>query len=195
MNLIEYAVQELAKLPGLGRKSASRIVYYFLKAENAKVDALLSSLSNLKKNIRICSICGNYTETDPCAICRDSSRDTSVICVVEEAKDIQTIEGTREFKGLYHVLGGVISPLHGVSASDLRIGALLERVHTHQVSEIIIATNPTVEGDTTALYLNQLLKEKPVSVSRIALGLPVGGDLEYADKLTLSQALKGRTRL
>ena len=195
MNLIEYAIQELAKLPGLGRKSASRIVYYFLKTEEARVDALLGALSNLKKNIRVCSTCGNYTEIDPCSICRDASRDTSVICVVEEAKDVQTIEGTREFKGLYHVLGGVISPLHGVSASDLKIGALLERIQKHRVSEIIIATNPTVEGDTTALYLNQLLKEKEVSVSRIALGLPVGGDLEYADKLTLSQALKGRTKL
>jgi recombination protein RecR len=195
VNIIEFAIQELARLPGLGRKSAARIAYYILKTDEAKVDALVNAISSLKKNIRVCSTCGNYTEIDPCSICRDSSRDTSVICVVEEPKDISTIEGTREFKGLYHVLGGVISPLHGINPGDLRINALLERLKKHPVSEIIIATNPTVEGDTTALYLNQMLKENHVKVSRIALGLPVGGDLEYADKLTLSQALKGRTEI
>jgi recombination protein RecR len=195
VNIIEYAIQELAKLPGLGRKSASRIAYYFLKSDESKVESLIRAITSLKKNVLVCSICGSYADVDPCTICRDTSRDQSLICVVEEAKDIPTIEGTREFAGLYHVLGGVISPLHGVSPSDLRIGSLLDRLKKNTVSEVIIATNPTVEGDTTALYLNQILKEKNISVSRIALGLPVGGDLEYADKLTLSQALKGRTRI
>ncbi len=195
MNLIDFVIQELSRLPGLGRKSASRITYHLLKSEPARVEALVQAISSLKKNISLCSTCGNYAEVDPCGICRDTSRDRSLICVIEEAKDIPTIESTREFQGLYHVLGGVISPLHGVSPDNLRINQLLERISQYPVKEVIIATNPTVEGDTTALYVNQILREKQINVSRIALGLPVGGDLEYADKLTLSQALRGRTKL
>jgi recombination protein RecR len=195
VNLIDFVIQELSRLPGLGRKSASRITYHLLKADQARVETLIQAIGNLKKNIALCSVCGNYAEADPCGICRDASRDQSLICVVEEAKDIPTLEATREFKGLYHVLGGVISPLHGVNPDNLRIGQLLERIRRQPVREVIIATNPTMEGDTTALYLGQILREKQVSVSRIALGLPVGGDLEYADRLTLSQALRGRTKL
>ena len=195
MNLIEFVIQELSRLPGLGRKSAARITYHLLKADESRVEGLVQAIHSLKRDITLCSVCGNYSQGDPCAICRDTTRDQSVICVVEEAKDIPTIEATREFHGVYHVLGGVISPLHGVNPEKLRIPQLLERVQRQPVREIIIATNPTVEGDTTALYVSQRLREKEIQVSRIALGLPVGGDLEYADKLTLSQAIRGRTRL
>jgi recombination protein RecR len=195
VDLIDFVIQELARLPGLGRKSASRIAYFILKSDESRIETLLQAISNLKKAVRPCSVCGNYSENDPCGMCRDLTRDRSVICIIEEAKDIATIEATREFKGLYHVLGGVISPLHGISPDNLRIGQLLERIKKDPVREVIIATNPTVEGDTTALYLGQILREKNMNVSRIALGLPVGGDLEYADKLTLSQALRGRTKI
>jgi recombination protein RecR len=195
VHLIDFVIQELSRLPGLGRKSASRITYYLLKADESRVESLVQAISHLKKDISLCSVCGNYSEGDPCPICRDSSRDQSVICVIEDAKDIPTIEATREFRGLYHVLGGVISPLHGVSPDKLRIQQLMERISRQPVSEVIIATNPTVEGDTTALYVSQCLRDKNIQVSRIALGLPVGGDLEYADKLTLSQAIRGRTKL
>jgi len=195
VNLIDRVIQEIARLPGLGRKSTARITYHLLEAESQKVTALLEAIRHMKSGIRFCSICGNYAETDPCGVCNDPSRDQSVICVIEEAKDIQTIEATREFTGLYHVLGGVISPLHGIGPADLRITELVSRVRNGSIREVIVATNPTVEGDTTALYVGNLLKDTNVNVSRIALGLPVGGDLEYADRLTLSQALKGRIRL
>jgi recombination protein RecR len=192
---IEQAINQLAKLPGLGRKSASRIVYYLLKNPTSKIEALAHSLITLKQNLKICSNCGNYAETDPCPICQNQGRDRSIICVVEDAKDIHTIEATHIHQGLYHVLGGVISPLSGVGPNNIRISELLERIEKSTVREVIIATNPTVEGDTTALYLAKVLKKSGVTITRLALGLPVGGDLEYADKLTLSQALKGRIKL
>ena len=195
MDIIDHVIQELAKLPGIGRKSAARLTYHLLALDNTRVNSLIQAIQNLKKYILYCSICGNYSETDPCGICRDPSRDQSVVCIIEQAKDIQTIESTHEYKGLYHVLGGVISPLHGIGPNDLRIPHLLNRLAPGSINEVIIATNPTVEGDTTCLYVSKLVKEKGINVSRIALGLPVGGDLEYADKLTLSQALKGRTRI
>jgi recombination protein RecR len=194
VDIINYVIQEFSKLPGIGKKSASRITYHLLKANQSKGTHLIQAIQQLK-NIISCSLCGNYAETDPCDICMDDSRDQSVICVIEEAKDIQTIESTHAFFVLYHVLGGVISPLHGISPQDLRISEIAERIREKSVREIIIATNPTVEGDTTALFLSQILKNLPISVSRIALGIPIGGDLEYADKLTLTQALKGRTKI
>jgi recombination protein RecR len=195
VNSIEQAINQLAKLPGLGKKSASRIVYYLLKSPASKTEALTQSLTSLKKNLKICGNCGNYAETDPCPICQNQSRDRSIICVVEDAKDIHTIEATHIHQGLYHVLGGVISPLSGVGPNNIRIRELLARIENTKVKEVIIATNPTVEGDTTALYLAKMLKNTGAQVTRLALGLPVGGDLEFADKLTLSQALKGRIKL
>jgi len=195
VNTIEHVINQLSKLPGLGKKSASRIVYYLLKSSDSKTESLAESLLALKKNLKSCSECGNYAETDPCDICRDSGRDRSIICVVEEAKDILTIESTHVHHGLYHVLNGVISPLQGMGPNNLRIQELLERIKGAGVKEAIIATNPTVEGDTTALYLAKVLKNTGAAVTRIALGLPIGGDLEYADALTLSQALKGRHKL
>ncbi len=195
MNIIEQVISQLAKLPGLGKKSASRIVYFLLKSPDSKTESLAGALLALKKNLKSCRICGNFAETDPCPICQDASRDKTVICVVEEAKDILTIEATHVHSGLYHVLGGVISPLDGIGPNNLRIKELINRITSTAITEIIIATNPTVEGDTTALYLAKIIKTTGVTVSRIALGLPVGGDLEYADKLTLSQALKRRNKL
>jgi recombination protein RecR len=195
VNIIEQVISQLAKLPGLGKKSASRIVYFLLKSPDSKTESLAGALLALKKNLKSCRICGNFAETDPCPICQDASRDKTVICVVEEAKDILTIEATHVHSGLYHVLGGVISPLDGIGPNNLRIKELINRITSTAITEIIIATNPTVEGDTTALYLAKIIKTTGVTVSRIALGLPVGGDLEYADKLTLSQALKRRNKL
>jgi recombination protein RecR len=195
VNTIEHVINQLSKLPGLGKKSASRIVYYLLKSPDSKTESLAESLLALKKNLKSCSECGNYAESDPCGVCRDPGRDRSIICVVEEAKDILTIESTHVHRGLYHVLNGVISPLQGMGPNNLRIQELLDRIKGAAIKEVIIATNPTVEGDTTALYLAKVLKNTGAAVTRIALGLPIGGDLEYADALTLSQALKGRHKL
>jgi len=192
---LERLIANLAKLPGLGRKSASRIAYFLLRADSSFVQALSSDLRDLKERIKNCPICGNYTEEIPCGICADAGRDRSLLCVVEEPKDILSLEATHEYRGLYHVLMGVLSPIDGVGPEDLRIRKLLERLKEGSVREIVLATNPTVEGDTTALYLAEQLKGLPVKVSRLALGLPVGGDLEYADRLTLARALEGRQTL
>ena len=193
MNLIERLTRALSRLPGLGRKSASRIVYYLLKADSAFVEQLADEMKELKAIMQSCRICGNYTDIQPCSICSDSSRDRSIICVVEEPKDVLSIEAIREFQGNYHVLKGAISPIDGIGPDQLRISSLMERIKKENIKEIIMATNPTVEGDTTALYLTKLLRqEKEIRVSRLALGLPVGGDLEYADRLTLMRAFKGR---
>ena len=167
-----------------------------LKTEPGYVEQLAEELIELKRKITMCGICGNYTEVQPCEICSDPSRDNSVICVVEEPKDVLSIESMHEYNGLYHVLMGVISPINGVGPDDIRIKELFSRIREKDIKEIILATNPTVEGDTTALFLvNFLKKESDVSISRLALGLPVGGDLEYADKLTLARAFKGRNSL
>ncbi len=193
LNLIERLTRALSRLPGLGRKSASRIVYYLLKADSAFVEQLADEMKELKAIMQSCRICGNYTDIQPCSICSDSSRDRSIICVVEEPKDVLSIEAIREFQGNYHVLKGAISPIDGIGPDQLRISSLMERIKKENIKEIIMATNPTVEGDTTALYLTKLLRqEKEIRVSRLALGLPVGGDLEYADRLTLMRAFKGR---
>jgi len=152
-------------------------------------------LLSLHERIKICSICGSYTEDDPCSICTDTMRDQALLCLVEDPRDVQTIEASHEFNGLFHVLGGLISPLDGIGPDQLRIIPLINRIKENKITEVIIATNPTVEGDTTALYIQQILKPFPISVSRLASGLPVGGDLEYADKLTLARSFKGRTSL
>ena len=195
MTALERLIETLAKMPGLGRKSASRLAYYLLKTDASFVQGLARDLVQLKERVKNCPVCGNYTEEVPCRICSDRERDRSMLCVVEEPKDLLSIELTRQYRGLYHVLMGVISPIDGVGPANLRIESLLARVREGGIREVIVATNPTVEGDTTAVYLSGLLKSLPVMVTRLALGLPVGGDLEYADRLTLARALEGRRRL
>lgn len=195
MNALEELAESFSRLPGIGKKSATRIAISLLKADNVFLRTFAQQLATLQDKIKPCSICGAYTEADPCGICTNSTRDQSVICVVEQPQDVQTIEASREYHGLFHVLGGVISPLDGVGPDDLSIRKLLERVHKGTVSEVIIATNPTIEGDTTALYLQRILAVTGVKVTRLASGLPVGGDLEYADKLTLARSFRGRTTL
>jgi len=195
MTTLERLVQQLSRLPGIGKKSASRIAYFLLKSEQHFADQLSTDIAELKRRIRQCSVCGNFTEENPCSICTDPRRDRSLICVVEQSEDVQTIEQTNEYRGLFHVLTGVISPLDGVGPRDLTIDKLMSRIGDGSVSEVIIATNPTVEGDATAMYLLRLLSDAGVEVSRLASGLPVGGDLEYADRLTLARSIKGRINL
>jgi recombination protein RecR len=192
---LERMIENLAKLPGLGRKSASRIAYFLLRADLSYVQALASDLRELKDKTKPCPVCGNYTEEVPCRICSDSRRDRSTLCVVEEPKDLVSIEMTRQYNGLYHVLMGALSPIDGIGPDDLRVASLLERVRREGIREVILATNPTVEGDTTAVYLADRLKQLGAAVTRLALGLPVGGDLEYADRLTLARALEGRREM
>jgi recombination protein RecR len=191
---VERAIQELSKLPGIGRKSAQRTVFHLLNAPAEDVEHLAQSLLELKENVHTCSICFNITEEDPCAICQSDRRDAGVICVVEEASDILAFERSGEFKGRYHVLGGVLSPLDGVGPDDLNIKALLTRLDD-SVREVIVATNPSTEGEATALYLSKLIKPLNIKLSRIARGIPVGADLEYADDVTLMRALEGRVSL
>jgi len=195
MNALDQLVQTLSRLPGLGRKSALRIAYYLLRAEPGVSKNLGALIGELRERIKPCSVCGNYTEEDKCDICLDTRRDQSVICVVEQAQDIGVLEASHEFRGRYHVLHGVLAPLDGVGPDKLNIASLGHRLAGGQVRELILATNPTLEGDTTALYIKQLYAADGLSISRLALGLPVGGDLEYADRLTLARSLQGRTRL
>ena len=196
MTTLERLTNSLSRLPGLGRKSASRIVYYLLKSDRAISDALARDIHLLKEQVTMCRVCGHFTEEQPCSICADTGRNRSLLCVVEEPKDVISIEQTREYQGLYHVLMGVISPIDGIGPEDLRISQLMSRIGNGAIEEVILATNPTVEGDTTALYLSDLLrKESGITISRLALGLPVGGDLEYADRLTLARAFSGRNEL
>jgi recombination protein RecR len=193
MNSLERLIGNLSRLPGLGRKSASRIAYYLLRTDEQLVRTLAEDLSQLRQTIRNCSICGTYTDIDPCGICTDAGRDRRSICVVEEPRDVLTLESIHEHRGLYHVLMGAISPIDGIGPDNLRIGALIDRVRKSGVEEVILATNPTVEGETTALYLVKALKDYGVKISRLAFGLPVGGDLEFADKQTLARSFKGRS--
>ena len=195
MGLLDQLTIYLARLPGLGTKSASRLVHYLLRADTAYVHGLAHLIRDVKDRIKPCAVCGNYTEEQECEICGDTGRDRRKICVVEDAKDVQTLESTGEYHGLYHVLGGAISPIEGVGPRELKIAELLVRVRSGGVEEVIIATNPTVEGETTAHYIARLLKETGTRTTRLAFGLPVGGDLEYADRVTLAHALKGRNVL
>jgi len=193
MNALDRLVGNLSRLPGLGRKSASRIAYFLLKTDETLSRALADDLAQLHQTIRSCSICGTYTDVDPCGICTDAQRDRASICVVEEPRDVLTIESIHEHRGLYHVLMGAISPIDGIGPDNLRISSLVERVTRGAVREVILATNPTVEGETTALYLVRALKDTGARISRIAFGLPVGGDLEFADKQTLARSFRGRS--
>ena len=184
-------IEQLSKLPGVGRKTAQRLAFYILKSDIEDIKNLSESITNIKKNIIFCDCCGAMTENTICEICTDSDREDSVICVVEEPKDIYAFEKTNSFKGRYHVLGGVLSPLDGVGPDDLNLKSLYERVERGM--EIILAANPSIEGDTTSLYLAKMLENLGAKVTRLARGLPVGSDLEYMDELTLARAMEGRT--
>jgi recombination protein RecR len=189
---IEQLTEQFAQLPGIGRKTAQRLALYVLKMSRDEVVTMAKALVNVKDKVRYCTICSNITETDPCAICSNTKRERSFICVVEEPHDVLAIEKTNEFKGLYHVLGGALSPLDGIGPDELKIKELLQRLTTSTIEEIILALNPNVEGETTTLYLSRLLKPLGIKVTRIARGLPVGSDLEFADEATLSRAFEGR---
>jgi len=193
--VLDRLIALFSKLPGIGKKSASRMVYHILENDSAYARTLADALASLHSAIRRCGICGGFTETDPCPVCSDTSRDHSLICVVERAQDLRIIEESREFHGVFHVLGGLIAPLEGIGPGDLTIGKLFSRLKSQNIKEIILALNPTVEGDTTALYLQKMLKEFPVEVTRLASGLPVGGDIEYTDRLTISRSFRGRVRM
>jgi recombination protein RecR len=193
--VLQDLVDELGRLPGIGPKSAQRIAFYLLATDPADVRRLVNALTEVKDKIRFCAICGNVAQEEQCRICRDPRRDPAVICVVEEPKDVVAIERTREFRGRYHVLGGAISPIEGVGPDDLRIRELLPRLADGQVTEVIIATDPNLEGEATATYLARLLKPMGLRITRLASGLPVGGDLEYADEVTLGRAFEGRRLL
>jgi len=185
-------IEELGRLPGIGPKSAQRIAFHLLDSDAADVNRLADAMRAAKERVRFCSVCGRATEADPCTICSDPRRDNSLICVVEESRDVIAIERTREFRGVYHVLGGAISPIDGVGPNDLRISELVRRLADATVVEVILATDPNLEGEATASYLARLLSDVGVQVTRLASGLPVGGDLEYADEVTLGRAFAGR---
>lgn len=192
---LQDLIDELGQLPGIGPKSAQRIAFYLLAADKDRVDALASAIQIVKDKVHFCEVCGNVAEAELCRICADPRRSDDIICVVEEPKDVAAIERTREFRGRYHVLGGAIDPINGVGPGDLRIQDLMTRLTASDVSEVIIATDPNIEGEATAAYLARMLRSLDVPVSRLASGLPVGGDLEYADEVTLGRAFEGRRRL
>ena len=189
---IERLAEHFAQLPGIGRKTAHRLALYVLKMSVDDVDSLADALLKAKRNVKYCTICSNITERDPCAICVNSKRDRNLICVVEEPNDVAAIEKTNEFKGLYHVLGGSLSPLDGIGPEELRVKELLARLNNGHIDEVILALNPNVEGEATTIYLSKLVKPFGMKVTRIARGLPVGSDLEFADEATLARALEGR---
>ena len=192
---VQDLIDELGRLPGVGPKSAQRIAFHILQSDPADVRRLVHSLTEVTEKVRFCTLCGNVSADEQCRICRDPRRDLSILCVVEESKDVVAIEKTREFRGRYHVLGGAISPMEGVGPDDLRVKELLTRLADSAVQEIIIATDPNLEGEATATYLARLLKPMGLRVTRLASGLPVGGDLEYADEVTLGRAFEGRRLL
>lgn len=196
MNIIDELTATFSRLPGIGKKSAARIVNHLLKADKTYIRNFSKQILELQEKIRPCSICGSWTENDPCPICSNPLRDASTICVVEQPQDVQTIESAGGYTGLFHILGGVIAPLDGIGPDQLNIASLFDRLNKSEteIKEVIVATNPTFEGDSTALYLQQLLKDRSdVKVTRLATGIPVGGDLEYADKLTLARSFRGRS--
>ena len=193
--MIEEAVNEVAKLPGIGKKTALRLVLHLIKEHENRTAALADALTKLRTNIRFCRTCHNISDEEECAICKSHRRDKSVICVVEESKDVLAIENTAQFTGVYHVLGGIISPVNGIGPDELKIVSLIERVSksSGEVREVILALSPTMEGDTTGFYLHKKLKDFPVKITSIARGVPVGGELEYADEITLGRSITSRT--
>lgn len=186
---------EFAKMPGIGRKSANRLAFYILQISPEEAKKLTDAVIDAKQKIKLCSICQSFTDVEPCAICSNASRDKSIICVVESPKDVIAMEKTNEYRGLYHVLHGVISPIDGITPEDIKIKELLARISCGEVKEVIMATNPTVEGEATSMYIAKLLKPFEIKVTRIARGIPVGGDLEYTDEVTLARALEGRLEI
>jgi recombination protein RecR len=192
LSIIDDLTGELARLPGIGRKTAQRLTYFLLKRPPDEIKRLARVLDNVAERVHACSTCGNLTEEDPCALCANPRRDRATVCVVEEASDIGAIERTGEYRGVYHVLGGRLSPLEGIGPDELNIKSLLTRLAAGELKEVIVATNPSVEGEATALYLQRLIQPLGIRVTRLARGLPVGGDLEYADGVTIAQALSGR---
>lgn len=189
------AIEELSKLPGIGKKTAQRLAIHILKSENQQVENLISSLRDLKEKIRFCSRCFNLSEDELCTICKSEKRDKSILCVVEEASDVIAIEKTHEFRGLYHVLGGVLSPLTGITPESLHIKELLKRFENEEIKEVILALNPDTEGEATSLYLAKLMKPFEINITRIARGLPIGGDLEFADDATIGRAILNRSSI
>lgn len=193
--IVQDLIDEFGRLPGIGPKSAQRITFHILQTQTFDVQNLARLLAEVRERVKFCEICGNVTEDTRCAICRDPRRDQTLICVVEEPKDVVAIERTRQFRGLYHVLGGAISPIDGIGPDDLSIAQLLQRLGAGDIEEVIIATDPNLEGEATSAYLSRLLKSMDIPVSRLASGLPVGGDLEFADEVTLGRAFEGRHSL
>jgi recombination protein RecR len=193
--VVQDLIDELGRLPGVGPKSAQRIAFHILQADPTDVRRLAQILLEVKEKVRFCATCGNVAEDTECRICRDPRRDPTVLCVVEESKDVQAVERTREYRGRYHVLGGAISPIEGIGPDDLRVKELMTRLADGTITELIIATDPNLEGEATATYLARLIKPMGLTVTRLASGLPVGGDLEYADEVTLGRAFEGRRRL
>ena len=189
---IQELIDELGRLPGVGPKSAQRIAFHILQSESVDIQRLVEAIREVKETVKFCEICGNVSEDAQCRICRDPKRELHAICVVEESKDVQAIEKTREFRGRYHVLGGAISPIEGIGPENLRIEKLMTRLADGAVTEVILATDPNLEGEATATYLARLIKPLGITVTRLASGLPVGGDLEYADEVTLGRAFEGR---
>ena len=192
---IARLVEELQRLPGIGRKTAQRLAFHLLRQPTAEAERLAQAILDAKQNLRTCSICHNITEQDPCGFCSSSTRNHKQICVVESAQDILNVERTRSYQGLYHVLGGALSPLQGTGPDQLNIKSLLERLKGDSVEEIIVATNPNAEGEATALYLSKLIKPLGIRITRLAMGLPAGSELEYADQITMTRALEGRREL
>jgi recombination protein RecR len=192
---IQKLIEEFSRLPGIGGKSAQRLAFYIIRQPKERAESLAAAITNATNNVRYCSVCCNLTDTDPCAVCGNVKRSAKEIMVVEDPRDMAAYERTKEYHGLYHVLHGAISPMHGVGPNDLTIAALLRRVQASPPDEIIVATNPNVEGEATALYISKLLKPLNIKVTRIAHGVPVGGDIEYVDEVTLSRALEGRREI
>lgn len=196
MTALENLTKLLSRLPGVGPKSASRIAFSLIKTPKDYNRLLAEDIATIQEKVHPCSICGSFTETDPCLVCTDTTRDRSMLCIVEQPQDVTTIQASDAYNGLFHVLGGAINPLNGVGPEDLSFGKLMERIEAGSFSEIIIATNPTEEGDTTALYIRHVLKSHPeLNLTRLASGLPIGGDLEYADRTTLTRSFRGRVKL
>jgi recombination protein RecR len=188
-------IEEFEKLPGIGHKTAQRLAFHVLNMSQEKAERLANAISEAKLKTKSCSVCGNLTDSDVCSLCSSENRDSSLICVVEDPRDVVAMEKIREFKGLYHVLHGAISPMQGIGPEDIRIKELLERISEGNVKEVIIATNPNIEGEATAMYISRLVKPLGIKTTRIAHGIPVGGDLEYADEVTLAKALEGRREI
>ena len=192
---IDHLSLELSRLPGIGKKSAQRLAYHIISMKEEDVRELAVSIFNAKKKVHSCPVCGNFTDTDICPVCSDSNRRRDIVCVVKDARDVNAIERTRDYSGLYHVLGGVISPMDGVGPDDIRIRELMSRIGEGEIKEVVLATNPDVEGEATAAYISRLIKPMGITVTRIAHGVPVGGELEFTDEITLMRALQGRREI